>query len=679
MKSMNRINQSSTEIQENSKIIDRFNKIIHNEPIKEEIIIEENTPFYKDKNTYIIIGGVIILLGLGYYYFDDIKPIGTAVLAWINSFRPRPDGNGGNPGVDLQGHSNMNLRSLKDNLSRRIWGDRDDGFIDRQSADTSPDRRPIQLDKFKPSHELVPDLSGISESSDYAYKTNAINLLQNLNNFLNARENNHIPDNTLQAGLYKKFKDDLHEFSQSDLMRYNALLVRDPIFSDTIHRFRDLEDLIINSAPVPEYESDTYNEIALATIQEQDVWSDRGNSPSVHSQLLSPITNLVNEAAELSDNDLLNKVGESFKEESEGSTPIKLGVSNADRDELLNTWNLEENPVPIEYYNPEINIDHNSDKSSLDHYFPETQIPIIEDIRAKRIEKFEAISPSVSNIGLQTPIENRLNVSPLLKKPSISNLFDDTMGLFDDDENMIGIDTSGESNKDQFIQGSSNEVVKENSPPSLMKQIRSHRLEYGTPPDKHEQILQDSSNKEIKDDNEIKTKSSFMNLFEQIRAVKPQKPIISTNTVDEVTNTTNNPLEEVTNNENSPIINSIELDPWADIIKPQIFNHNKFDRNVQIDFNEKFDETKYLMIITNDGHSIFIDPHKKSTNTIQAFNWDERGLHNPEYIFNDLEVVSISLFDKENKNHCIYRNLAPNYLNCWDENISKPSNRDLFN
>jgi hypothetical protein len=56
------INSNSTGSKESNKIIERFSKIIHKEPIEvsEPIeIIEENTPLYQNK--YVIIGGILIL------------------------------------------------------------------------------------------------------------------------------------------------------------------------------------------------------------------------------------------------------------------------------------------------------------------------------------------------------------------------------------------------------------------------------------------------------------------------------------------------------------------------------------------------------------------------------------------------------------------------------------------
>src|SRR5579859_6118375 len=61
MGSMKRIDQSSAGNKESNKIIERFNKIIHNEPetIQEVEPIKEDTPLYKNK--YVIIGGILVL------------------------------------------------------------------------------------------------------------------------------------------------------------------------------------------------------------------------------------------------------------------------------------------------------------------------------------------------------------------------------------------------------------------------------------------------------------------------------------------------------------------------------------------------------------------------------------------------------------------------------------------
>jgi hypothetical protein len=69
-------------------------------------------------------------------------------------------------------------------------------------------------------------------------------------------------------------------------------------------------------------------------------------------------------------------------------------------------------------------------------------INLFESIKARRDDSNVISSPNIAQVGLQTPIHERLDVtpkgSPLVKQPSISNLLEDTNALFelydDDDE-----------------------------------------------------------------------------------------------------------------------------------------------------------------------------------------------------------------------------------------------------
>jgi hypothetical protein len=59
---LNKPDKTSTGIEKDSTIAERFKQIINK---KEEFIIEEETPIYKDKNTYIKGAILLLLLGLG--------------------------------------------------------------------------------------------------------------------------------------------------------------------------------------------------------------------------------------------------------------------------------------------------------------------------------------------------------------------------------------------------------------------------------------------------------------------------------------------------------------------------------------------------------------------------------------------------------------------------------------
>jgi hypothetical protein len=98
MGTMNRNDSSSTGIQssnkESNKIIERFNKIINNEPE----VIEDNTPIYKNK--YFIMGSFLLISGLTYYYFgDEVKTYSLSLWELIRRRRPgddNPNGTNGN-------------------------------------------------------------------------------------------------------------------------------------------------------------------------------------------------------------------------------------------------------------------------------------------------------------------------------------------------------------------------------------------------------------------------------------------------------------------------------------------------------------------------------------------------------------------------------------------------------
>jgi hypothetical protein len=136
---------------------------------------------------------------------------------------------------------------------------------------------------------------------------------------------------------------------------------------------------------------------------------------------------------------------------------------------------------------------------------------LFDQIRLKRNDKDVTATPNISNVGLQTPIQDRLDISPssVRPKPSISNLFEETMNLFDDNPIDTGIDTSEDSSTKEseveFVEGSSKSKVDstvQDERKSLFNQIKSQRKEYGTPiADDKELTSEDSESSEDSVDN----------------------------------------------------------------------------------------------------------------------------------------------------------------------------------
>jgi len=91
---------------------------------------------------------------------------------------------------------------------------------------------------------------------------------------------------------------------------------------------------------------------------------------------------------------------------------------------------------------PQIEIDSETN-SSMEHYFPkqdvtETEVKtgfnaLFDQIKKRRDESNVVASPSITHLGLGVQDSPKV-LSPLQHKPSFGNMFEDTMNLFDEDE-----------------------------------------------------------------------------------------------------------------------------------------------------------------------------------------------------------------------------------------------------
>jgi hypothetical protein len=257
MGSVNGIDPSSTTNQENSKIFERFNKIISKtEEIPE---IPENVPFYKDGKTYIYIGGILILLSLSWYFYDDLKPIGTSILTWINPIRSRPDPGSNNSDGNIQGNTFSNNQSLKNKLYKKIWGDNDKGdpFIDLKSDNTSPsikleqhltedtkgksiDFNNLTQSEIERRGILQQPLTGLENITGNSFELESISLLKEINTYLNYKENSSFPKATIQLGLYNFLRQKLYDLSQTDQLKYNSW-IQDNLINEKIKDFINLD------------------------------------------------------------------------------------------------------------------------------------------------------------------------------------------------------------------------------------------------------------------------------------------------------------------------------------------------------------------------------------------------------------------------------------------------------
>jgi hypothetical protein len=633
---LKQINSNSTGDKESNKIIERFTKIIHNEP--EEI--KDETPIYKNK--YVIIGGILILSCLTWYFYDDLRPIGSSVLAWINTYRSRPDSDPHAPNGSIQESSKSTIQSLKDSLLNRFYKKDESPSkgsspalssigLGQDTKGKSIDFNNLTQSEINRRGLLDPQPTGLRDITGNSFTAESSAVLNEIKTFTNYLESSSFPKTAIQIGLYNLLRERLLKLSETSETQYNQL-IEDVDSNNLIENFLNLEtELFKNIIPSP----NAYDDVELTAIQERDVWSDKANTPQ---QVLSPLN-----------------IDENLNDSS-GSDPYKFAVSNADRDHLLPSTN-------IELQNPEIILEHNSGSdNSLDRYFPKIETQTVEvtiqpvevkteenksgfkslfdQIRLKRNDKDVTATPNITNVGLQTPVHERLNPSPLIPKPSISNLFEETMNLFDDPID-IGIDTSGESSnkeepKDEFIQESSNDIPTTERA-ALFKSINSRRLEYGSPVDNDKVAVEAKLTSEDSESSTDEIKDTVKDDFIQ---------------------GSSNYLE----------------DPWSNV-KVEVYNGQIHERFVNIDLGNLNSKANKIFIMTNDGHSQFTTI--KDNNPIKQIKWDNKGITNPQN--NQLEVYKIYITDKDFINHDIYTNHDAKLLPSFWDNLNEDHKNNFSN
>lgn len=623
---LNTSNKTSTGDQESSRMIERFKQIINN---KEEILIEEDTPFYKDKNTYIKGAILLLLLGLGWYYWEDLQPIPGILLEKLNSFRRRP-------GSDPDNFDNGLQPNTSSTIKEKIKGWWNRGKVDKDEPGTqwtspSQNNTPVALDS--PTRNSLIDqyfpqinkgkltdpgeisdqeinrriLEQISGDRTIKFDEEASIVLGQLTHFLDKGDN--FPDNELKLGMYNTIRAKLLALSTLTPVLYENL-IQDNSINNEIERFVKLENKI---NPV-DNQSDTYQEVALATVEEQDVWSDRGSSPKV----LSPVhpANIINEVEEdkIEETktgfaalfDQINKrrkdIVESDDSSDSNSNPYNFTVSNADR-EQVNT--LQTNPgldLLINLIQEANTFDDSDLLTAVKETFEEE---ILQDN-----PKIQINDDSISNNSNHSMDNYFTNPNKSPQDSKLSPIL-----------SQINIQTK------EFTEGSSKDNFS-----NLFQEIKSKRKEYGTP------IIETKTL--FKQDN-----SSMNNILED-----------TNNLLD----TDLSSPEDSSPQENLP-------NPWEKV-EVSYEKGELFKRFVTLDLDSIKDEVYKILIITTDGRSNYFNPHFNKEN-IQTIKWDNLGITNPDH--KELDIYQIFIIDHKMKNHNIFNNIGANILKSFHDNIGK--------
>ena len=496
---------SETSIENNSKI---------NEWLSRKEIIQEPE---SDNRKYYIIAALLLLSCLAWYYYgDDIKPLPGIALEKIKSFRRKPESTDGN-NVTTYDNNDLSNSSWKDslqNISNKIkskfrkdddntfkenlWSYWDDfenkfkfskdlkkqklktevknKFIDNPQAEANSSKIKLEdLNREEYNNYFNQEkLEVFQQITGNNFNKEADSVLKEASQFLDYIEKAKFPKTEIKDALYKNISDRFFKLNEKYPDEYNNKILNHEGYNNLVESFFKVNEIPnLDTKPLsPIAESDTYNEIALATVHEQEVWSDKAASPSIHSQQVnSPSIHSVH--SPILEDQNQSMLGEFLQRQNEFvnqqdinqqiSEEINKGIPSIDaRSSLLDAIKSRRNDSHvIDEFNkelPEIDINSASNSnSSIENILPEQVSKpkfnaLFDAIKAKRDDSNVVESPGVSNIGL-TPILDKIKglFSPkteskpldvlnkgksvdntLDNKPSISNLLDDTNALFDD-------------------------------------------------------------------------------------------------------------------------------------------------------------------------------------------------------------------------------------------------------
>jgi hypothetical protein len=648
-------NGIQTNNENNNGIIERYKKIIHGEEVKpeiiQEVIQEEKTPYYKNK--YVIIAGLLMLSGITWYFYDEIKPFGTSILAWINISRSWSNSDPDDSNESISRNNQSNNKSLKDRVWEKIYGKPKDG------GDNIPPIKPsntsntsIGLDeKLKTSklEQYYPEISkgkgidlnnySLSELERRGIKPSIIELDSTTINFRNecyrvlnniliiqdSNENAQIDKDILKVAYFKE-KDNLLKLSEinPDLYQQFSNLSFHKI---VLSNFESMEKDFFPE-DVKHLNTDNYQEAEIAANQEKDVWSDRGSSPQ---QVLSP--QLMAETAM----ETINK---------ERDIPPII-IQNIEK--VVEKLKTEETIITEKAITP---------KERLDTFLNNWKEKIWEN----------------KNDGVIGPIT--IKTEDII--PEEDEIFPE-----DPKTDIIQIQLT-DNDLDQKVKEVAKETllfIKDTSKPSEGINIINTTTKQSTPEEMDEYFKKEDKITKAEETKEVpKTNSLFSNVFEDIRNKRFKKsPNIATvglpredlsPLILNQASTSNLPDtdKDIEENNTQQETEKLPLHNWKEEIKLEIQNGKPYERFIDFDFGEHIRDIRKIIIITNDGQNNMVNPLTSiSHNHKASIKWDIKGSSNSYW--RDLEIYSITIFDKNSASETIYQNSNVKFLDNFNENI----------
>ena len=683
------INTTSTGNEKSSGMVEGIKKLI----IKEPEIIEED-PIIKKR--YVILGLLLILAGLTWWYYgDSISPI---ISSGINKFKRKPDDDELNnlnknlntsDGSTLPNFPNIPTNEIKDleniqwwrwkNIRDRvnIWKRKDESnpetlfdsgkitdieLIDRlnklKDSNNTPEINDLsktedtgRLYPNNPTNELLEQLSGERE---VLFNNESNVLISQISNFLDHHDENNFPNNELKQGIYNTLRTKLLGLSLISKSLYNNLL-EDENINNEINRFIDIENLII---PGDDHDSNTYQEVALASIKEQEEWSNSGSrdsSPKINEleeniNLNTPNNNPIKY---LTPKNVLNNLIRYTETEYDSFTELNKEFDN---ENIASSSKVKLDAKPSSNLLDEVKARSILSKTDL---HPEIK-EILEENKRENLKKFDEQYKEEINIiktklepvinKVENEIEDKTSLLTSIKDFSLDKLNNlknlitpkiETKPLEEEESSSSSEHSSDNALDLYFPKKTVEEDIIDQSINVLSKEIPEIDIKWKeiNSRGKFTEINSPniSINENISDNDQLNPQSYTSNLLDDTD-IKKEKTAVEI-------------LSETVNN-------------W-DEIKTNIFNGtSSSEKYVEIDFGSKmFNNVKSIHFSTNDGFLVNFDiPNvwysqfdNNLDKTSDKFIWDTRKDDtNPLFINSELKEIIIRDFMKNE--HSIYKN-----------------------
>jgi len=733
------INQTSTGNEKSSGLTEGFKRLI----IKEEPKIDEDeTPLYKNK--WVIIGLILLLAGLTWWYFgDDIKPFfpgaggdggnisrrkrlfynektkqieevpnapvnlpnvptqdPTVERTWIDAFKDFFDiskwkskasvNDQPNVVFDAGAQSDVELENRINKLKGNTPVNKSDSPEEVDSINYYFDDKTVEQTTDLTGNELLANLENqrqqtgikimehLTGEANNKFDLESNELIGQINTFLDYHDTELFPSDTIKSGMYQSIKSKIIALSILNSVRYKNWVERTDV-SSNILRFFNLEPTMKSI----DEQSDTYNEIANATIKEQEAWSDDGTrastpkleelevikpeTPKSTSKPLEVVSNFKNRIEETKTkfSDLFNSISLKQKDvetnleqpvASSSKTKLEDLPTNNKLEPNLYQETLVENNKPIFSSLLDQIKSKRNDENVIDDLVKETK-PLIEpNVSENSNSSLDRYFPEKSPEIVITPEQNIDNVQKPENKSLFNNLFDQINKLRKSPKLESTDNTNIENPVDASLENTTlineenvNDDVGKNIGlfTNLFKDIKSKRIEYGTPISKDQPLETDVN---ILTNNPIVTKTPIENYPDPLNLFDDTNELFDTEGIEEHIDLEKTPQEGGNTSSSDEIIDS-----W-DKIKVNIWDKSK---QINITFDRLWNEVHSVHFATNDNHlSVFdFEDLGKTGDQVKVsdtFCWDRRLVLKDDNFKSELKEVIIK--DLNGDTHSIYRN-----------------------